>query len=651
MIRIFQLSLLTALFLILNSCSFAPKKRPPQKATVTVEKLYKSAQVDIKKNRITRGRKKLKTLIEKYPHTDVTDDAYLLLGKSYYDSKNFEAAFNAYISIVNAQTISPEEAYALYRAAKSLSHLGRYDEALGLTERSMKEMKLNQASLVRIHELRYYLFTQLGDRLDALKSLIFLAKNETDKNQKDRYEIQVIDFIETQLSDEELEKVASDRDYGNYRAYAQFKAGTLNFESSDFGRANYYLEEVIDLMPNSDLAERAQNMINQIRARRIVNAKTIGVVLPLSGRHESVAYKTLRGLQLGLGIFGDNKSSFRLAVVDSEDNPDVARRAVEKLVTEDHVISVVGSLLSKTAVAVASKCNELGVPNITLSQKAGLTDIGDYVFRSALTSDMQVKALVRTAMQKYKMRKFAILYPNDAYGVEYANLFWDEVKNNGGQITAVQPYESGATSFSPAIQRLSGTFYTESRIDEYKSLLRDWFKEQKRLTSRTSPPSDILPPVTDFDAIFIPDSIKAVGQIAPTLAYHDIKKPRLIGTNLWNSPALAARAGQYVEGALFVDGYLKSDQSFTQTEFYKNYVKTFGERPSLFEAQAYDVGLLLRKLIEEEGESSRVGLARGLVNLRSLNASLGSIDMTPKRELNRPMFTLTIDKGKITVIK
>lgn len=649
--RIFQLSLLTFIFLLLNSCSFAPKKRPPQKAPVTVEKLYKSAQIDIKKNRITRGKKKLKSLIQKYPHTDVTDDAYLLLGNTYYNSKNFEAAYASYISIVNAQTISPEEAYALYRAAQSLSHLGRYDEALGLTERSMKEMKLNNESLIKIYELRYYLFTQLGDRLDALKSLIFLAENESDKNQKNRYEIQVIDFIETQLTDDELEKVSSDRDFGDYRAYAQFKAGTLYFEASNFGKASYYLEDVTDLIPNTDLAERAQNMLNQIKARRIVNSKTIGVVLPLSGRHSSVAYKTLRGLQLGLGIFGDNKSSFRLAVVDSEDNPDVARRAVEKLVTEDHVIAVVGSLLSKTAVAVASKCNELGVPNITLSQKAGLTDIGDYVFRSALTSDMQVKALVRTAMQKYNMKKFGILYPNDAYGVEYASLFWDEVKNNGGQITAIQPYETGATSFSPAIQRLTGTFYTESRMDEYKSLLKQWFKEQKRLTSRTSPPSDILPPVTDFDAIFIPDSIKAVGQIAPTLAYHDVKKPKLIGTNLWNSPALAARAGQYVEGALFVDGYLKSDKSFTRTPFYKKYVSTFKERPSLFEAQAYDVGLLLRKLIEDEGESSRVGLARGLVNLRALKASLGTIDMTPKRELNRPMFTLTIDKGKITVIE
>lgn len=649
MIRIFQLSVLIFLFSVLNSCSFTPKKRPPQKASVNIEKLYTSAQLDIKKNRITRGRKKLKNIVKNYPHTDITDDAYLLLGNSYYESKDFESAYSAYISIVNAQTISPEEAYALYRAAQSLSHLGRYDEALGLTERSMREMKLNTASLIRIYELRYYLFTQLGDRYDALKSLIYLAQNEPEKNQKDRYQIQAVDFIESQLTDEELEKVASSRDFGVYRAYAHFKAGTLYFENSDFGKANYYLDNVIDLMPNTDLSDRAQNMINQIRARRIVSPKTIGVVLPLSGRHESVAYKTLRGLQLGLGIFGNQKSAFRLAVVDSEDNPDVARRAVEKLVTEDHVIAVVGSLLSKTAVAVASKCNELGVPNITLSQKAGLTDIGEYVFRSALTSDMQVKALVRTAMQKYNMRKFAILYPNDAYGVEYANLFWDEVKNNGGQITAVQTYETGATSFSSAIQRLSGTFYTESRIDEYKSLLRKWFKEQKRLTTRTSPPSDILPPITDFDAIFIPDSIKAVGQIAPTLAYHDIKKPKLIGTNLWNSPALAARAGQYVEGALFVDGYLKSDTSFTQSPFYKKYVSTFNEKPSLFEAQAYDVGLLLRKIIEEEGENSRVGLARGLVKLRAFDASLGSIDMTAKRELNRPMFTLTIDKGKITV--
>ncbi|MBK7845680.1 MAG: ABC transporter substrate-binding protein [Bdellovibrionales bacterium] len=146
-----------------------------------------------------------------------------------------------------------------------------------------------------------------------------------------------------------------------------------------------------------------------------------------------------------------------MAVLDSEGNPDIARRSVERLVTEDHVIALIGSLLSKTAVAVASKSDELGVPSIALSSKSGITEIGPTVFET-LTGEMQVRQLVNVAMNDLGITRFAIMYPNDAYGVEYANLFWDEVLARGGTISGAQTYEPNQTDFSAPIQRLVGTF-------------------------------------------------------------------------------------------------------------------------------------------------------------------------------------------------
>ena len=57
---------------------------------------------------------------------------------------------------------------------------------------------------------------------------------------------------------------------------------------------------------------------------------------------------------MGLGLYGVNPSPYKLSVIDSEGSPDQARRGVEKIVKEDHVIAVIGSLLSKTANAVAA---------------------------------------------------------------------------------------------------------------------------------------------------------------------------------------------------------------------------------------------------------------------------------------------------------
>lgn len=205
---------------------------------------------------------------------------------------------------------------------------------------------------------------------------------------------------------------------------------------------------------------------------------------------------------MGLGLHVPG-SGFKLAVMDSEGNPDSARRGVERLVKEDNVIAVVGSLLSKTAPAVAAKSDELGVPSIALSQRAGLTEIGPTVFRNSLTSEMQIRHLVRTAMEDMGMKKFAVLYPNDQYGAEFTNIFWDEVLARGGQITAIQNYSTKETDFRLVIQRLVGTYYGEARQDEFNIRLKELKHSDKKRSVRKDNTETVLPPITDFDGIFI----------------------------------------------------------------------------------------------------------------------------------------------------
>jgi outer membrane PBP1 activator LpoA protein len=314
-----------------------------------------------------------------------------------------------------------------------------------------------------------------------------------------------------------------------------------------------------ELGQGTSLQHQAESYLSQIDSRRRVDPYTIGAVLPLSGRYAPIAQKTLHGLQLGLGIYGSQPGPFKLSVVDSEDSSDGARQAVERIVSEDSPIAVVGSLLSRTAVAVAAKTEELGVPSIALSQKAGLTEGASYVFRDAVTSEMQVRELVRLAMEQLGYKRFAILYPNDSYGVEYANIFWDEVLARGGTIAGAQTYNSQETDFRKPIRRLVGTYYIEDRHAEYQQRVKDWFKKQKSLKTRNSPPDDLLPPVVDFDALFVPDSPKALGQIAPMLAYQGVTNVRLLGTNIWNTSEFVRRGQKNVENALFVDNNFTND--------------------------------------------------------------------------------------------
>lgn len=635
-----------------------PTKIRAQSRTSQFKKEFSQIEIDIAAGAKTKALNRLQTLVEKYPETDLADDAHIKMADIYYESGNYSQAYNSYMSVVNSQFFSPREVDALLGAAKSLTKLGRYDEALSVTHQGLDFKNIGLDLRLDLHLLQYTITNQLGDRIDSLKSMVFIAENAPAEKTRQSFRIRASDFVSSQLNDDELKVVANDSYFKTVQPYAIYKVGLTLFEQRDYRGARNYFETLVEISPESDLGRRAGELIAQIEARRKVEPRTIGAILPLSGRHANVGYRTLKGLQLGLGVYGRERSDFKLAVIDSESNPDIARRAVERLVTEDHVIAIVGSLLTKTSVAVAAKCDELGVPNIALSQKSGLTDVGEYIFRNALTSQAQVRELVSSAMNQHNIKKFAVLYPNDSYGVEYTNLFWQEVLSRGGQITAAQSYPPKETDFRTYIERMVGTFYIEERADEYRLLYSDWveklgpgylsrFQKSGRMSQRMEPPEELLAPIIDFDALFVPDGTKAVGQIAAMLKVLEVNNVKLLGTNLWNSPSLVKRGQSLVEGALFVDGLLDSDKEFRQSRFFTSFQANFGSAPGIFEVQAYDAGLILRQLIAG-GVTTRSDLRENLMNLQKFSGSLGSINAQSNRELDRPLFALTVKEGQIT---
>lgn len=377
-----------------------------------------------------------------------------------------------------------------------------------------------------------------------------------------------------------------------------------------------------------------------------VETHTIGVILPLTGKQANIAQRTLRGIQIGLGLH-NKQSQFKLAVVDSEGSPDKARRAVDTLVQKDKVIAIIGSIASREATAIAARASELGVPNMSLAQKSGLTDVGPFIFKNAVTAEMQVRELVRVMMQEQNARQFAIMYPNDSYGVEYANLFWDEVLARGGEVVAAQIYSTKEKEFKGPVQRLFGNFYGEARLEELRQRQRfnvssDDTKQGKKKSVRETNIENILPPIIDFDAVFIPDTTKVMGQIAAMMAYQDARNITLLGTNLWNNQDVVRRVSNANYKAFFVDGISPSANGNFLTE----YKEQFNENAGLIETQAYDSALMIKQLILS-GVDNREELIEKLVSKSIFQGALGPLLITPDRETQRPMTVLTVDAGSI----
>lgn len=384
-----------------------------------------------------------------------------------------------------------------------------------------------------------------------------------------------------------------------------------------------------------------------------LNNKKVGVILPLTGKSASMGQRALSAIRMGFGLNEPNPQ-ISLALYDSQGSPELAKAGVEKLLKDENVVAVLGGLSAREAQVLSERADYFEVPIFTFSQKSGLTENSDFTFQNAITPDMQVNQLVSFAMQKLSMKKFAVLYPNDAYGTEFANKFWDHVLARGGQVTAAQVYDPKENDFTVYIQKMVGTYYPEDRAKEFaerQKELRDKRNKLKKdaVVKKSSRESEtkqnILPPIVDFDAIFIPDSSKALVQAIAFLKTNDVDSMVYLGTNLWNTPDLGRRLGHSNNKAYFVDSE-SSVSDVSGSDFYKNYFAQTQEEPHLLEAQTFEAAKILNDLLR--GSSySRGQLASELRSLGRRKGAFSEIRMNNNKEIERPLTILGLDQGQI----
>src|SRR5690606_29543772 len=105
---------------------------------------------------------------------DVSDDASIMLGKIYYKQKDYEQAYSTYMSLVETDVFSPNEADALLGASMSLYSLGRIDESIALSARALKIPGLSDPQKLEIYRHRYNVLSTTNDRLETLRTLSYL---------------------------------------------------------------------------------------------------------------------------------------------------------------------------------------------------------------------------------------------------------------------------------------------------------------------------------------------------------------------------------------------------------------------------------------------------------------------------------------------
>lgn|GEM_PF-1564920 len=385
-----------------------------------------------------------------------------------------------------------------------------------------------------------------------------------------------------------------------------------------------------------------------------VDPTVVGLLIPESGRFAAPGQLVRRGVDLALMTAAEQGwPQIDLRVLDTTGDPEMAVAGMRRFLEKDKAIAVIGPLLSAEAEVVAPLTAELAMPTVMLSQRPGYEAESPYAFNGWSHPDSQIRAIVDHAIHRMGLRSFAIVYPNKEGAADLAQRFWDEVQAEGGQVVAVESYQSQETDFRKTARRMTGIHWTGNTPGESDLQL-------PFMPGRSKPQmnGETLIPGTDFQAIFVPDSYRRVSMLAPGFLFEDInlgghieKKPSVVilGGSALNHPDLIERGGDYIKGTVMVDGFFLDASGEAVTSFVSKYRNNYGGDPTILEASAYDATLFLCQLLAE-GVTTRRELLQRLSLATPMISVTGARGFEPGGAMQHEMLTLQVRRGKIVQV-
>lgn len=194
----------------------------------------------------------------------------------------------------------------------------------------------------------------------------------------------------------------------------------------------------------------------------------IGMVAPISGPLAKLGQETVIGSQIAVDMIneqgGVNGKKVALVVADTP-TPDLAKSAVERLVTGEKLKVIVGNYGSSLAIAASTTATRYGAfyweqssSSYDITRKAEpysvKTTWGNYELIERLHDVLQNVIGPKVGKKGSELR-VALLHEDSGWGSELAGMFNDAAKASKIKLVYIQGYNAARTSdFTPMILRM-----------------------------------------------------------------------------------------------------------------------------------------------------------------------------------------------------
>lgn len=286
----------------------------------------------------------------------------------------------------------------------------------------------------------------------------------------------------------------------------------------------------------------------------------IGHYGSLTGAQATFGKSTSNGIRLAIKEFnaagGLDGCEIVLKEYDTKGDTREAGTVVQRLVSSDKVVAVLGEVASGLSLAGAPICQKAGVPMISPSStNPRVTKVGHMISRVCFIDPFQGYVCAKFAADMRKAKKVATLYDQAApYSAGLATEFKKAFTKMGGQITKEETYNEGDQDFNAQLTTIRAT---------------------------------------NPDMIFVPGYYTDVANIAIQARKLGITVP-LLGGDGWDSTKLTEIGGKAIEGSFYSNHYSQEDPAPQIQAFISKYKADFDNQvPDGLAALGYDAANLL----------------------------------------------------------
>ena len=342
----------------------------------------------------------------------------------------------------------------------------------------------------------------------------------------------------------------------------------------------------------------------------------IGAVHPITGRLGLDNPPLGQGFELAVMEINNSQLSdvnIKLIVEDGQSTVEGAVAAFNKLIHQDSVSAILGPATSMQAQAVFPIAQQNRVVAISPTSAArGLSAIGDFIFRTALTTDVLIPSGVRITQEKLGYQKVATIYDDiDLFSTDSDAVVKEALAASGVEILTTETFQSDDTDFSEQLTRIK-----DSNPDAiFVSAL----------------PPDKPEILMQARQLGIPDSVPF---IINTLTAADVQA-----------------AGGAAEGTIAFTSWVNTVDTPDNQVFIQNYRTKYGIEPNIWAAQSYASVYILAKAIADAQSADSTAIRDALANITDFDTILGKFSFNAIGDAVYDPVVLIVKNGEFQVFE